>query len=240
MSLTALGLALIAGVLSTLSPCVLPLLPIVIGTAASEHRFGPLALAVGLAVSFVVIGMLVSTVGLAVGLDGDTLRIAAAGIMVLAGAALLLPRLQQALTSAATPLANWASGTLSSGTFGGWHGQFAVGLLLGMVWSPCVGPTLGAASALAAQGKDLPQVTMTMLLFGIGAALPLLLAGMVSREAMLRMRGRLMSTGGAMKKALGAMLVVVGLSVATGLDKLIEARLVDWSPEWLTALTTRF
>jgi len=61
--------AVVAGVLSTLSPCVLPLLPVVLGTAVSQHRFGPVALAGGLAVSFVAIGLFVATIGFSIGLD---------------------------------------------------------------------------------------------------------------------------------------------------------------------------
>lgn len=240
MSAGALGLALLAGVLSTLSPCVLPLLPIVLGTAASEHKLGPVALAAGLALSFVVIGLFVATAGFAIGLDGGVFRIIAALVMILAGAALIVPRLQAGVVTAAGPVASWASDRMQSLSFGGWQGQLAVGLLLGMVWSPCVGPTLGAASVLAAQGKDLPQVALTMSMFGLGAALPLLLVGLASREALLRMRGRLISTGGTMKKALGVLLVIVGAAVILGLDKSVEATLVAWSPDWLTALTTRF
>jgi len=108
------------------------------------------------------------------------------------------------------------------------------------VWSPCVGPTLGAASVLAAKGEDLAQVALTMLAFGIGAALPLMLLGLLSREAMMRWRGRLMETGKAGKTLLGVLLVAVGLLVATNLDKRIETVLVDASPAWLTELTTRF
>jgi cytochrome c biogenesis protein CcdA len=112
--------------------------------------------------------------------------------------------------------------------------------LLGAVWSPCVGPTLGAASVLAAKGEDLGQVALTMLAFGIGAALPLMLLGLISREAMLRWRGRLMQTGKTGKTLLGLLLVGIGLLVATNLDKRIEAILVDASPAWLTELTTKF
>jgi len=108
------------------------------------------------------------------------------------------------------------------------------------VWSPCVGPTLGAASILAAKGENLAQVALTMLAFGIGAALPLMLLGLVSREAMTRWRGRLMDAGRGGKMLLGGLLVVVGLFVATGLDKRLETVLVDASPAWLTELTTRF
>ena len=69
-----IGLALLAGILSTLSPCVLPLMPIVLGAALGEHRYGPVALAAGLSLSFVVIGLFVATVGFAAGLDQEVFR----------------------------------------------------------------------------------------------------------------------------------------------------------------------
>ena len=105
---------------------------------------------------------------------------------------------------------------------------------------PIVGPTLGAASVLAAKGEDLGQVALTMLVFGIGAALPLMLLGLVSREAMMGWRGRLMETGSIGKTVLGVLLVAVGVLVATNLDKRLETILVDASPQWLTELTTKF
>lgn len=79
-----------------------------------------------------------------------------------------------------------------------------------------------------------------MLAFGVGAALPLLLLGLVSREAMMRWRGRLMETGKTGKALLGVLLVAVGLLGATNVDKRLETALVDASPAWLTELTTRF
>lgn len=240
MTFATLGLALLAGILSTLSPCVLPLLPIVLGTAASRHRFGPLALAIGLAASFVVVGLFVATIGFTVGLDAGAFRLIAALIMIAIGAVLLLPRLQVQFAVVAGPSSNWAAQGLSKVTDDGWRGQFLIGLLLGAVWSPCVGPTLGAASVLAAQGTDLGQVALTMAMFGIGAALPLLFLGLLSREAMIRLRGRMMSVGNAMKAALGLLLICVGLFVILGFDKAIETWLVARMPEWLTTVTTRY
>ncbi|MGL4495516.1 MAG: cytochrome c biogenesis protein CcdA, partial [Beijerinckiaceae bacterium] len=96
------------------------------------------------------------------------------------------------------------------------------------------------ASVLASQGREIGSVAVTMLVFGLGAALPLLILGTISRDALMRMRGRLMNTGGALKSALGIFLVVVGLAILTGWDKRIEASLVNLSPDWLTTLTTRF
>jgi cytochrome c biogenesis protein CcdA len=240
MTAGALGLAFLAGVLTVLSPCVLPLLPIVLGAAASQHRLGPLALAGGLALSFTAIGLFVATIGFAAGLDTGFFRTLSAVLLIGVGLVLLVPRLQEQFALAAAPVSNFAGSYADNFTPAGLAGQFGLGLLLGAVWSPCVGPTLGAASVLAAKGKSLPQVALTMLAFGVGAALPLLLLGILSREALMRWRSRLMEGGKAGKTALGLILVAVGLLVATGLDKRLEAILVEASPDWLTQLTTRF
>lgn len=240
MAFGTLGLAFVAGLLSTLSPCVLPLLPIVLGAAAAEHKLGPAALATGLALSFVAIGLFVATIGFSIGLDGDFFRAFAAALMIAIGAVLMLPSLQVRLAAAAGPLGNWAEQRFGGFSTTGIGGQFMVGLLLGAVWSPCVGPTLGAASVLAAQGKDLGAVALTMFAFGIGAALPLLILGMLSREAMMRWRDRMLGAGSGLKKVLGALLVLIGVLILTGADRRIEAGLVAIMPDWLTALTTRY
>jgi cytochrome c biogenesis protein CcdA len=235
-----IGLALIAGVLSTLSPCVLPLVPIVVATALGEHRLGPVALAAGLALSFVIIGLFVATVGFAAGLDHDLFRAVAAVLLIAVGVVLLVPRLQTQLATASGPVGDWAQSHAGSLAAGGLGGQFSVGLLLGVVWSPCVGPTLGAASVLAARAEDLTWVALTMLAFGVGAALPLLAIGLMSRQTLAHWRNRMLAAGKGGKALMGALLVTVGVLILTGLDKRIEAALVEASPAWLTELTTRF
>ncbi len=240
MSSATLGLAYLAGLVSILSPCVLPILPLVLGAAVSQSRYGPLVLAGGLAVSFVAIGLFVATIGFAIGLDTGVFRTAAALLFIAMGVALAIPPLQARLATAAGPMSGWIDARFGGEARPGLRGQFGVGLLLGAVWSPCVGPTLGAASVLAAQGQDLGQVTLTMALFGIGAATPLVLLGLVSREALMRWRSRMHAAGTMAKTALGLVFVVLGLFVLTGLDKTIETALVQASPAWLTELTTRF
>jgi cytochrome c-type biogenesis protein len=239
MSLGSIALAVMAGTLSVLSPCVLPILPVVLGMAASKQRWGPVALAIGLSVSFVAIGMFVATAGFAVGLDTGLFRAVAAVLIIAIGLVLLLPRFQARLAVAGGPIANWADARLVR-VGGGVSGQFWVGALLGAVWSPCVGPTLGAASLLAAQGRDLGQVSVIMFAFGLGGALPLLALGLLSREAMVRWRHRLVSASEGAKAGLGVTFVGIGALVLTGLDKSIETMLVEVSPQWLTDLTTRF
>lgn len=234
------ALAFLAGILSVFSPCVMPLLPLVLGAAASEHRFGPAALAAGLAISFVAIGLFVATIGFAIGLDGDVFRRVAAVLLVIVGIVLMVPMAQVRLATAAGPVSNWTEQRFGGFSTTGLTGQFFVGLLLGAVWSPCVGPTLGAASVLASQGKHLPTVAFTMLLFGLGAALPMLLLGTLSREVLMRWRDRMMAIGKGAKAALGLVLVLVGIAILTGFDRTVETALVTASPAWLTNATTRF
>ena len=240
MAIGSFGLALLAGFLSILSPCVLPLLPIVFGTAASEHRWGPAVLAAGVSLSFVAIGLFVATIGFAIGLDGDVFRTAAAIMMIGLGVVLAIPALQIRLATAGGPISHWTSQKINRVQAGGLGGQFGIGLLLGAVWSPCVGPTLGTASILAAQGKSLGQVAVTMMFFGIGTGTPLILIGLVSRQALSLWRDRLIKGGAGVKVVLGLALIVIGAFIVSGFDRRLETILVDTSPQWLTDLTTRY
>ena len=235
-----LALSFAAGLLSILSPCVLPLLPIVFGTAANRARFGPVALGLGVTASFVAVGLFVATIGYGIGLDGDFFQRLAAVFMVLVGVVLAIPALSVRLAAAGGPLSDWADRRIGALSGEGVGGQFAVGLLLGAVWSPCVGPTLGAASVLAAQGRSLGQVALTMLVFGVGAAIPLVAVGTLSRAALARAHGALLGGGKLAKIALGVSLASIGALILSGADKHLETLLVDASPAWLTALTTRF
>ncbi len=238
--MVAIALAFSAGLLSILSPCVLPLLPIVLGAAVAQHRFGPLALAAGLAISFTVLGLLIAVVGFSLGIDASFFRSVAAVIMIAMGLLLLVPAWQTRLATFGGPLSGWADRQFGGFETAGLGGQFAMGLLLGAVWSPCVGPTLGAASLLASRGENLGQVALTMLVFGIGAALPLAVLGLLSRAALVSMRDRMLSAGQFGKILLGVALLLIGIGIVTGADKRLEALLVEASPAWLTDLTTRF
>lgn len=233
-------LGYLAGALSTLSPCVLPLLPILIATALARHRFGPLALAAGLTLSFAAVGLLVATLGMSIGLDAGALRRSSGGLLLVFGIVLLVPALQQRFAAAVSRLGASVGGPSAQVSTPGWSGQFAAGLVLGWVWSPCVGPTLGTAGTLAAQGSHLGQVMALMLLFGLGASTPLLLIGALSQAGLARMQGALRAAGQHGKWLFGAWLAGMGLLMSTGLDKRFETWLVELSPPWLIELTTRF
>jgi cytochrome c-type biogenesis protein len=240
MALGSVVFAFSAGILSSLSPCVLPVLPIVLGAAMARHRWGPAALAAGVALSFTCIGLFVATIGFSLGLDAGVFRTVAAIILIGVGSVMLVPRLQERFASTAGRFSSWIGPLAERFPVEGIRGQFLLGLTLGIVWSPCVGPTLGAASLLAAQGRELVQVGTTMLIFGLGASLPLIALGIVSRQVAGRWRGSLLIMGRQGKAVLGTFAGLIGLSILTGLDRPIETALVNVSPEWLTQLTTRF
>lgn len=231
-------LAFAAGALTILSPCVLPLVPIVLGSALQKGKWGPLALSGGLVASFTLIGFLVATIGVSAGLDSDLIAQVGAGFLVIVGAILMSQRAQDLLTRLATPLAGWANARQNSLDRFGLAGQAAIGVLLGLVWSPCIGPTLGAATVLAAQGKNLGEVALVMLAFALGIATVLLALATATRGFLGRWRGRMMQAGSTGKRILGGLLTLVGIMILTGLDHMIEGVLIDLSPEWLTNLTT--
>lgn len=231
-------LAFGAGALTILSPCVLPLVPVVLASAARQNRYGPLALATGLVAAFTLAGFLLATLGAASNFDGEIVRRLAASILLIVGLVLAFPALQHGLTHIATPLANWASRRQAGLERFGLLGQFGIGALLGLVWSPCVGPTLGAATLLAAQGENLTEVALVMLSFGLGIAAVLLVLALATRRLLTRWRGAMMTTGNRGRQILGLLIMVIALLILTGMDRVIEGVLVQASPQWLTDLTT--
>lgn len=234
------GLGFLAGLLSTLSPCVLPLIPILLGSATNAHPRAPLALAGGLALSYALIGTALAWAGYALNIDAGLFRNIAATVLGLLGVVLMSASLQRRFAIATSSLGDTGNSLLNRMQPDGLRGQFAIGLILGSVWSPCVGPTLGAAVVLASQGSHLPQVALLMGIFGLGAALPVVALANVSRGAMNRMRGHLMQAGKNGKAVLGAVMLAVALLIISGTDKPVEAWLAKHSPVWLTTLTTRF
>lgn len=114
----------------------------------------------------------------------------------------------------------------------GWLGQFNLGLLLGLVWLPCVGPTLGAAIALASMGQQMSLAFMIMLSFGLGTALVLLVAGMLSAKVLKKVKPDSLQNAVKVKKFLGWIILTLGLLVLTGLDKQLEIMALGLLPDW--------
>ncbi len=235
-----LFLAGLAGMLASLSPCVLPLLPIILGAATAEHRLAPLALAGGLVTGFAGIGVVLGLLATSIGFDPEVLRIASAVLLLAAGLALLVAALATRVTMAGEALMAPISAFAQRMPAQGLRGQFGLGAVLGVAWAPCTGPALGAALGLAAQAGTAAQATLVMAAFALGAALPLLALGTVARGAMPGLRRRLAIAGGWGRPAVGGVLAVVGVAILSGLDRRVEAVLTAALPDGWVDLITRF
>jgi cytochrome c biogenesis protein CcdA len=227
-----------AGMLTTLNPCVLPVLPIVMATAFNGGRFGPLALAAGLSIGFTAIAVTVAATGAVLGLDPGVLRQVGAVMFILAGGLFIFRTWQDGLARVMQPLADRANALSMGANTGSLAGQFGIGLLLGVVWSPCSGPALGAAIGLAAQAGGLDDAAWRMAFFGLGAGTILALIAYGSRAAVTANRARLMRFATAAKPVAGAVFIALGAATLTGFDKVIERAATDAMPEWLINLTT--
>lgn len=240
LSLTELGLSMVAGSLTTLSPCVFPLLPLVLGGAVQRHRAAPLAMGVGMALSFAVLGVVLGSIGGALGLNPENVRNASALMVIAFGLVMLVPALDKRLNHWIAPLASGANQASSALDQGSLQGAFLLGGLLGLIWSPCSGPLLGSALTLVATEGGAARGALVLGLFGVGAAIPLVAAAYLSRASFARMRQWVLTHGGQSKKIFGAVLLLVGLAILTGADRWIEIQIDDLLPEAWLALTLRF
>lgn len=224
-------LALAAGGLTTLSPCVFPLLPLVVGGSLQGHRAGPLAMGLGMTLSFALIGLLVGLAGPALGIDGDSVRYTGGWLLLILGGVMLIPALGERFSSLVTPLASGAdqlSGKLNAGSLGG---ALLLGALLGLIWSPCSGPLLAAALTLVATEGGALRGTLILGAFGAGAATPLVLAAYASRAGFSRARNWVLGHAKTMKNAFGALLVLLGIAILLGWDKRLEAMILPLLPD---------
>ena len=229
--------AYVAGALTLINPCVLPLLPIVLATALQGSRAGPLALAVGLTVSLAAVGVGVTAFGHLIGIDDFVINRTAAILLMLFGIILLVPRAQDVIARATAGFASGANARVDQVRGSGFVAQFFIGVLLGAVWSPCIGPTLGGAISLAATGEGLLQATLVMLLFGLGVSTILLALSYGSREVLMRRQQALMRVMPRAKLIMGIVLLLVGLSIWFHFDRVIESWLLDVLPAWLIDLS---
>ncbi len=236
LDLAAIPLAFVAGVFGVLSPCVWPLVPVVTSSASASGRTGPVYLAAGLSLSFAVAGTLLTWLLVSTGLDPELFRYLAAVMLIVIALVLLVKTIGDRVTLSLSMLSakfgnsGGPAGQVSS------SGQFGVGALLGFVWLPCVGPTLGAAIALASVGQDMGMAFVVMLSYGVGTAGVLLLAGYASARLLTSWRPKLMSSAGTGKKILGWTLLALGLLVLTGTDKVLEEIAVNMLPGWIFEL----
>lgn len=240
LTLAQLGLSVAAGSLTTLSPCVFPILPLVVGGALQTNRLAPVAMGVGMASSFALIGLVVGALGPALGIDGDSVRWFGAMMLVVFGAVMLVPQLSDRFTRLITPLAGAANSVSTRLDASSMLGALLLGGVLGLVWSPCSGPLLASALTLVASDGGALRGGLVLGLFGVGAALPLVGVAYASRRGLARARGWVMKHADVVKKGFGVLILGAGLAILSGADKWLEAQVVMALPDRWIALTTLF
>ena len=226
-----------AGLLTLINPCVLPILPIVLATALQAGRAGPLAVAAGLSVSFVALGLLVSVAGRSLGITDATLANAGAVLMILFGLVLLVPRFSASFATATAGMSARADAQIDATDRSGLTGQFVGGLLLGIVWSPCIGPTLGGAISLASQGENLAHATGIMVTFALGVSTIILALGYGAQSVIRRRQAWMRSLAGSARPIMGAVFVAVGLAILFKFHHTLEFWALEYLPEWFTELS---
>ena len=226
-----------AGLLTLINPCVLPVLPIVLASALSEDRRGPVALAAGMSLSFVTFGMLVATIGHSIGLTETMLSRIGASLMLAFGLILLVPAFASRFEMATAGFAAKADNQLFQSNLTGFQGQFFAGLLLGAVWSPCIGPTLGGAIALASQGDNLIWAGAIMVAFAAGVSTLILGLGLGAKNAIRSRANALRAIAEKSKPAMGVIFIAVGLMILLGVHKMIDAWAIQHLPFWFQDLS---
>lgn len=237
--MTAILLAFLAGTLTVLNPCILPLLPIVVAAAFANGKLGAAALLAGLVAGFATLGILVNATGALFGISELALRNGVSVLLIVFGLVLLIPALERRFSNLVAPVGAAGANLAARASKYGIAGQFAVGILLGAIWAPCSGPSVGAALSLAAEAGGYLAAAARMTAFALGAALVLFLVAIGARSLAAR-SGGVSRVAPYAKKIAGAAFLLVGVLMITGLDKQIESRVLDLLPNWLIIFTTKF
>ncbi|MFN2467991.1 MAG: cytochrome c biogenesis protein DipZ [Gaiellaceae bacterium] len=215
-----LGIAFLAGVITSISPCVLPVLPIVFAGGASGGRRRPFAIIAGLVASFAAFTLFAAWILDRLGLPKDTLRNVAIGFLFLLAATLILPRLAELLERPFLFLTRRRSGDLGGG--------FLLGVSLGLVFVPCAGPVLGVITTQAASLDFGIDTVLLTLAYSAGAAIPMLAIAIGGQRA--TERARFMRRQAArVRPALGVVMALAALAIVFNLDRKAQVAIGDYT-----------
>ncbi|THF84788.1 cytochrome c biogenesis protein CcdA [Deinococcus sp. KSM4-11] len=214
--------AFLGGVLTVLSPCVLPVLPVLLsGTVGGRGR--PLGIIAGFIGAFVLLTLFFASVVSALDLSPDSVRWVAVALLLLFGLTLAIPSLQTRFEVAVSRVLPQRR---PDGD--GFLGGLVVGATLGVVWTPCVGPILASVTTLALSGQVTAFAALVTLAYSLGVAMPML--GVMWGGRRLLHRPALMPRLGAVQRAFGVILVLFAIGMVYGVDRKVETYLVETIP----------
>lgn len=212
-----LAIGFVAGVITAVSPCVLPVLPIVLAGGASGGARRPYAIVSGLVASFTVFTLSASALLSGLGLPQDTLRNVAIALLFLVAATLLVPRVGMLVEAPLARLGRRPSGDLGDG--------FLLGASLGLVFVPCAGPVLATVSVLAAEGRVGLRLVLLTLFYAAGAGAVLLLFAIGGQ----RVSARLRATRTWWRPALGVVMAAAAIGIVFNLDQTLQTHLGSYT-----------
>lgn len=234
--LITIGFAFLAGVITVLSPCVLPLLPVIFATAAQKGRARPAGVMLGFVGSFTLATLTLSFLVRSLGLSPDLNRVLASAILIILGLVLAVPPLHQAFERLASGLVARVPVFGSRGKDDGFASGLAVGAGLGLAWSPCVGPIMASVITLALnQQVDAGAVAIT-LAFALGTAIPMAAVMIGGRKLVGRLRW-FQTHGAKLQQIQGVVLALTGIAIFLGTDRAVQVALLEWFPGWEGVLT---
>ena len=222
--------AFVAGLVTAVSPCVLPILPIVLATGSDGDRRRPFLVIAGLIASFSFFTLASVQIIKALGLPDSLLRDIAIAVIAIFGLTLVLPVLSRYWERLSARIPAVGARLARPGVAGG----LITGVGLGLVWTPCAGPILGAITSLAVTQPGSLATVALVIAYSIGAGLPLLAIALGGRAALARLRLRSASRWAS--RAFGALVLVTAGLMALGVDTAISAALTNDLPDWTGTL----
>lgn len=225
--------AFLAGIVTVLSPCILPLLPIILTSADPTQKRKPLGVVLGFIASFTFFTLFLSTIVRASGISADSLRYFSVIVLALFGISLLIPWLQLQLELLFSRFAQYAPNSQGKSGFGG---GILVGLSLGLLWTPCVGPILASVITLALSGTVTLQAAFITLAYAVGTALPMF-AIMAAGSTALRSVPWLVRNTHAIQQVFGVLMIATALAITFNLDRQFQTWILTTFPSYAESLT---
>lgn len=223
-------LAVLAGVLTVAAPCVLPMLPVVLGASIGQaSRWRPVCIALGFALAFSGVGLLFSAATQAAGLSPEALRDAATAMLLAFGVLMLWPRPFEWLSMRMSGLLNRVH-AVGDRAGGGKAGGLVLGMTLGAVWTPCAGPVLGSILTLVATAADPARAALLLACYSTGAAVPMLAIAYGGKFASTRVRA-LARHAHRLQQVFGVLVIAVALAMFFQYDTLVTVWLSNFYPQ---------
>jgi cytochrome c biogenesis protein CcdA/thiol-disulfide isomerase/thioredoxin len=232
--LLLVGTALVAGVLTILSPCVLPVVPIALGGGLGPGRWRPAGIVVGLAGTFTTLSVLLASALSAVGITAGAMRPLVVAVLALLALTMLVPSFGRAWARVLAPIAQRGERFPAAG-HPGFGGGIALGAALGLVWAPCAGPLMASVIAAAASQGPSPAAAAIALVYTAGAALPI--AGIALSGRVVIERLRRASGGDRPQRVFGGLMLAACLTILLGLDTPLQQAMTRVLPAgWTDAI----